>query len=329
VPRRRDGAALAGGLVAAVVADALLADPRRGHPVAGFGLVAGRLERALWRPSRAAGVGYVAALVTPPTVLARAVDRRGTAGRRAAVVAATGWMVLGSASLAREAAALRRALAGGDPAGGDPAGGDPLGAARGRLPHLCGRDPAVLDRVGLIRATIESVAENTSDAAVAPLVWGALAGPAGLVAYRAVNTLDAMVGHRSERHRDFGWAAARLDDLANVVPARLTAALATVLAPAVGGRPAAAWRAWRRDAPAHPSPNAGPCEAAFAGALGVRLGGPTTYSYGTSQRPWLGTGRAPVTADIDRAVRLSRLVTWSAAALCAAAALRRRAGAAR
>jgi adenosylcobinamide-phosphate synthase len=212
----------------------------------------------------------------------------------------------------------------GRPAPGQPAASGPaadLTAARARLPHLCGRDPAVLDRAGLVRATIESVAENTSDAAVAPLFWGALVGPAGLVGYRAVNTLDAMVGHLSARHREFGWAAARLDDLANLAPARLTAALAAALAPAVGGRPAAAWRAWRRDAPAHPSPNAGPCEAAFAGALGVRLGGPTTYSYGHSDRPWLGTGREPSAADIDRAVTLSGQVTWSAAALCAGYAL--------
>jgi adenosylcobinamide-phosphate synthase len=385
---RRDGAALAAGLAAGVLADALFGDPRRGHPVAGFGRVAGWLERRLWRPSRAAGALYVAALVLPPALAAAGADRRlrRQPGRRAALVAATGWAVLGGASLGREAGALRRALAGAGPeaaglagaAAGDLAGGaagefaggagarpggatgadrggaagefaggagarggatgadrggagaaagPDLAAARARLPRLCGRDPATLDATGLARATIESVAENTSDAVVAPLLWGAVAGPAGLVAYRAVNTLDAMVGHRSDRHRQFGWAAARLDDLANLAPARLTAALATALAPAVGGRPAAAWRAWRRDAPAHPSPNAGPCEAAFAGALGVRLGGPTVYPYGASARPWLGgAGREPGPADIDRAVALSRLVTWSATALCAGWALARRSG---
>jgi adenosylcobinamide-phosphate synthase len=359
VPRRRDGAArgrdraLAAGLAAAVLVDALLADPRRGHPVAGFGRVAGWLERLLWRPSRAAGALYVAALVAPPTVAAAVLDRRlrgqphrpGRPHRRAALVAVTGWAVLGAASLAREAVGLRHALTGGaasGPAVTEPAVTEPavtqsaaaesaaapvaanVAAARARLPRLCGRDPARLDAAGLARATIESVAENTSDAAVAPLLWGAVAGPAGLVAYRAVNTLDAMVGHRSDRYREFGWAAARLDDLVNLAPARLTAALATVLAPAVGGRPGAAWRAWRWDAPAHPSPNAGRCEAAFAGALGVRLGGPTVYPYGRSERPWLGAGREPGPADIDRAVTLSRLVTWSAAALCAGYAAGRR-----
>jgi adenosylcobinamide-phosphate synthase len=365
VPRRRDGAARgrdrgrAAGLAAAVLVDALLADPRRGHPVAGFGRVAGWLERLLWRPSRAAGALYVAALVAAPTVAAAVLDRRlrGRPHRRAALVAVTGWAVLGAASLAREAAGLRHALTGGaasgpgdaaepavaqpavaQPAVAQPAAAQPaaagsaaaapvaanLAAARTRLPRLCGRDPARLDAAGLARATIESVAENTSDAAVGPLLWGAVAGPAGLVAYRAVNTLDAMVGHRSDRYREFGWAAARLDDLVNLAPARLTAALATVLAPAVGGRPAAAWRAWRSDAAAHPSPNAGPCEAAFAGALGVRLGGPTVYPYGRSERPWLGAGREPGPADIDRAVALSRLVTWSAAVLCAGSAATRR-----
>jgi len=358
--------ALAAGLAAGLLADAVLGDPRRGHPVAGFGQVAGLLERLLWRPSRTAGAVYAAVLIVPPAAAAGLADRwlRRRRGRRTAprvgLVAATGWAVLGAASLRREAVALRQALpvtherptheritrepaaahppagqpvtreggtrepaaglpVAGQPAAGHPAAGQPdggLAAARARLPHLCGREPTLLDETGLVRATIESVAENTSDAAVAPLFWGALAGPAGLVGYRAVNTLDAMVGHRSERHRDFGWAAARLDDLANLGPARLTAGLATVLAPAVGGRPGAAWRAWRRDAAAHPSPNAGPCEATFAGALGVRLGGPTTYSYGQSNRPWLGTGRDPSAADIDRAVALSRLVTWSAAAIC-------------
>ena len=158
----------------------------------------------------------------------------------------------------------------------------------------------------MARAAIESVAENTSDAVVGPLVWGIVAGAPGVVAYRIVNTLDAMVGHHSERYERFGCAAARLDDLAGLLPARLTAALAALLAPLVGGSTAGAWRAWRRDASAHPSPNAGPCEAAFAGALGVRLGGPTVYPYGLSDRPWQGDGRAPAAADIVRAARLSR-----------------------
>ena len=124
-----------------------------------------------------------------------------------------------------------------------------------------------------MRATVESVAENTSDAVVAPLLWGAVAGVPGLLGYRAVNTLDAMVGHLSARYARFGWASARADDVANAVPARVAALLAAAAAPVVGGEPRGALSAWRRDAHRHPSPNAGPVEAAFAGALGRRLGG--------------------------------------------------------
>jgi adenosylcobinamide-phosphate synthase len=313
-PRRRPGAVLATGLAAGVVADTVLADPRRLHPVAGFGRLAAAVERRVWAPRRSRGAAYVTALVLPLVAAAGAGDRRlrrRPAARRA-YIATMAWAVLGPTSLHREAALLARSLADGD-----------VPAARDRLPHLCGRDPTLLDEPALARATIESVAENTSDAVVAPLLWGAVAGPMGLVGYRAVNTLDAMVGHRSERYGRFGWAAARLDDAANLLPARLTAALAVLLAPLVGGRRAPAWRAWREDAPAHPSPNAGPCEAAFAGALGLRLGGPTRYAYGLSRRPWLGDGRGPGAEDIPRAVALSRLVGWSAAALCALYALAR------
>ena len=170
----------------------------------------------------------------------------------------------------------------------------------------------------MARATIESVAENTSDAVVAPLLWGAVAGPAGLLGYRAVNTLDAMVGHRSPRYARFGWAAARLDDLANLVPARVTALLAATHDP----RPAL--RAWRRDAPHHPSPNAGAVEAAFAGALGVRLGGVNRYGDEVQDRGFLGDGRAPEPSDIGQATRLAERVSLMALALAALAATARR-----
>src|SRR5262249_572014 len=154
------------------------------------------------------------------------------------------------------------------------AAGD-LEEARTRLPHLCGRDPASLDLAGVARASLESIAENTSDAVVAPLIWGALAGAPGLLAYRAINTLDAMAGDRSPRYQRLGGAAARLDDLANLLPSRVTAGLTTVCAPLVGGSARGAWQVWRDDAATHPSPNAGQVEAAFAGALRVRLGGRT------------------------------------------------------
>ncbi len=167
---------------------------------------------------------------------------------------------------------------------------------------------------------MESVAENTCDAVVAPLLWGAAAGVGGLLGYRAVNTLDAMVGHHTMRYERFGWAAARLDDVANLVPARLTAALAVALAPAVGGSRRRALRTVRRDGAAHPSPNAGRCEAAFAGALGVSLGGTNVYQGLAERRGTLGDGPPPGPADIDRAIRLSRLITAAAAVLAAAVA---------
>jgi adenosylcobinamide-phosphate synthase len=298
----------AAGLALGTVADLLLADPRRGHPVAGFGALAGTLERRVWRDSRAAGAAYAMALTAAATsagtVLDRATRRRPVV--RTLVTAAATWMVLGGTSLGRAAARLSRALE-----------DDDVPGARAALPALAGRDPQHLDAPGLARATVESVAENTSDAAVAPLFWGALAGLPGLLGYRAVNTLDAMVGYRSPRYARFGWAAARLDDVANWLPARLTAALTVLCAPLVGGSATAALRTWRRDGAAHPSPNAGRCEAAAAGALGLRLGGRNVYGGRTEERPVLGSGRPPRPADIERAVRLSRAV-WLAAALGAA-----------
>ncbi len=169
----------------------------------------------------------------------------------------------------------------------------------------------------MARAVVESVAENTVDAVVAPACWAAMGGAAGAGAYRAVNTLDAMVGHRNERYRRFGWAAARLDDVANWIPARLTGLLVATV------RPARAREIL--DAvvhpPAHPSPNAGVAEAAFAAALGLRLGGDTVYARRIDPRPTFGTGRPPEPADIEAAVRLSRDVTLALAALLATPAV--------
>jgi adenosylcobinamide-phosphate synthase len=299
----------AAGLALGAVADGLLGDPRRGHPVAGFGSVALALERRLWRDARGPGVAYALLLTGGATGLG-AVLSRGTAGRpvaRAVVTAAATWTVLGGTSLGRAAGTLHRCLAAGD-----------LPAARRALPALAGRDPSVLDEAGLARATVESVAENTSDAAVAPLFWGAVAGLPGLLGYRAVNTLDAMVGHRSPRFARFGWAAARLDDVANWVPARLTAVLTAACAPVAGGSSSGALRVWWRDGAAHPSPNSGRCEAALAGALGLRLGGRNLYGTRIEDRPFLGAGRPPAPGDIERAVRLSSAV-WTVAAAVAAA----------
>lgn len=301
-PSSAPGWPVAAGLAVGLAADALLADPRRGHPVAGFGTVAAAVERRVHRDSRLTGTAYAAGLTGATALLGLAASRlTPRPAPRVAVTALTTWAVVGGTSLRREAAAMARLLE-----------DDDLDGARDRLSHLCGRDPAGLDAAGMARATVESVAENTSDAVVGPLVWGALLGVPGLVGFRAVNTLDAMVGHRSPRHARFGWAAARTDDVANLLPSRLSAGLAAGLAPLVGGRPRAALRAWRRDGHKHPSPNAGPVEAAFAGALGRTLGGRLSYGGRVEDRPLLGDGPAPDVADIARAARLSAAVTVGA-----------------
>ena len=294
------------GLAAGFALDQLLGDPRRGHPVAGFGAVAARLEERTWADRRAAGVVHVAVLVGGAAGLGLAAERaaRGRPWLRLGLTAAAYWTVLGGRSLQREARTLARQLESGD-----------LAAARRQIRNLVGRDPSGLDAEQLARACVESVAENTADAVVAPLFWGAVLGLPGLLGYRAVNTLDAMVGHRSPRYERFGWAAARLDDVANWVPARGCGLLTVALAPLVGGRPADAWRAWRRDAAQHPSPNAGVVEATAAGALGVRLGGRNVYGGVAEDRGVLGDGRAVAVPDIAPAARLSLLVGVAAAAL--------------
>ncbi|WP_395293908.1 cobalamin biosynthesis protein [Kitasatospora hibisci] len=289
-------AAFALGAAAGSLADARFADPRRGHPVALFGSAAGRLERRIWRDDRGVGAAYTALCVGTVTAAAAAAERllARRPGGRAALAAAATWTVLGGTSLTREARTIGRSLTAGD-----------LTAARARLPHLCGRDPSALNEQQVARAVVESVAENTADAVVNALVWGAVAGTPGLLAFRAVNTLDAMVGHRSPRHTRFGWASARLDDVAGWPGARLTALLAVAAAP----EPRTAWRVWRRDGSAHPSPNAGQAEAAFAGALGVRLGGTLNYGDRVEHRPVLGAELRPVGVDdIERACLLSRRV---------------------
>jgi len=229
----------------------------------------------------------------------------------AAATAVATFVALGGTSLSRTGDQMAGLLEAGDAAG-----------ARRLLPSLCGRDPAALDSAGLARAALESVAENTSDAHVAPALWAAAGGVPAVLVYRGANTLDAMIGNRSPRYARFGWAAARFDDAANFVAARVTALLVAACAPVVGGSPAEALRAWRRDAARHPSPNAGVVEAAFAGALGVRLGGPTQYTHELEIRPTLGDGRVPEARDLARAVRLSRVVQVAAAvvAVCLSAA---------
>ncbi|SFW71374.1 cobalamin biosynthesis protein [Amycolatopsis australiensis] len=303
----------AAGLVTGYVADTLFGDPRRGHPVALFGTAAARLERRLWADSKARGAAYAGLCTSVPVglgVALQAVTRRRPFARFALTAACT-WVVLGGRGLAVEGAKMARLLEAGE-----------VPEARQRLSHLCARDATTLDSAELTRAATESIAENTSDAVVAPLFWGAVAGIPGLLGYRALNTLDAMVGYRSPRHRDFGWAAARADDVANLVPSRVGAALTAACAPLAGGRARQAWRIWRRDGERHPSPNAGQVEAAFAGALDIRLGGTNSYGGEVEDRARLGEGRAPRPADLRRAVRLSRVVGTAAALVAATAAAR-------
>ncbi|MGA2636323.1 adenosylcobinamide-phosphate synthase CbiB [Methylocella sp.] len=200
--------------------------------------------------------------------------------------------------------------------------GQGLAAARGAVVAIVGRDVSVLDEAGVCRAAIESLAENFSDGVVAPAFWLALGGLPGGACYKAANTADSMIGHRTQRHEAFGFAAAKFDDLINFLPARLSILWIAIAAALLkGGDPAAAFRAVRRGARGHPSPNAGWPEAAFAGALDLRLGGPRTYAGKEIADGWIGDGAEAATSrDIFRALALYRracLVHWSALALLA------------
>jgi len=194
--------------------------------------------------------------------------------------------------------------------------------ARAAVGHIVGRDTAQLDDHAIARAAVESLAENSADGVTAPLFWLLVAGLPGIALYKAVNTADSMIGYRSERYRDFGFAAARLDDAVNWIPARLTGLALAFAAPFSGGGTRAALRAMVRDAPAHASPNAGWPEAAMAGALGFRLGGPRRYGETALAGAWLGEGRAELgPADILRALALYRRMLDGVLALVALACL--------
>ena len=181
-----------------------------------------------------------------------------------------------------------------------------LPEGRTAVSHIVGRDPQSLDEAGVARAAIESLAESTSDAVVAPLFWLLLLGLPGIALYKAVNTADSMIGHKTERHLAFGWASARFDDLLNLIPARLTALLIAGASYFIkGAHPELAWSTALRDAKKHESPNAGWPEAAMAGALGFRLGGPRSYDGEVVELPSFGDGRAELIADdVDRSLKL-------------------------
>lgn len=283
-----------------LVLDRVVPYPERApHPVAGFGSVMGRIEDRTYADEVKAGAVYA---LTGAAIA-------GVAGTAVRSTALATWTALGGRQLHETALAIGAAVEAGH-----------LDAARELLPSLVGREPSNLDAAGIARATIESVAENTVDAIVAPALWAAIGGARGVLVHRAIDTLDSMVGYRNDRYQHFGTASAVLDDVLAWVPARVTAA--TVIAARPGSwRPIV--RALRRDAPEHPSPNAGLAEAAFAGALGVELGGPTDYGDRTEDRPVLGRGRAPEVADIENAVRLSNEVATALAAALAAYGLSR------
>ncbi|HEY4570189.1 MAG TPA: cobalamin biosynthesis protein [Kribbella sp.] len=290
------------GILLGFAADRVLGDPRQFHPVAGFGRTASRLEDLLYADSRSKGAAHTAVLVGVTAATGLALERltKRSPILHTIVTAAATWTVLGARSLDREAETMAGLLEEKD-----------IPGARGRLSHLCARDATNLEADELARATVESIAENTSDACVAPLLWGGAFGIPGLLGYRAANTLDAMVGYKSPKYLNFGWASARLDDLLNLLPARVCAVLTGLAA----GRPNEAIDTWKRDAAKHPSPNAGPVEAAFAGALGLTLGGTNSYGSYQEDRGTLGEGPAPTVADVRRTAALARRVGVAAAGL--------------
>ena len=270
---------------------------RIGHPVTWIGKLISALERA-WNKGdtrRRVFTGLAACLLTVGTAAATGallwfILPGGLAGAVLAGVLA--WPLLAVRSMHDHVAAVERPLAAGD-----------LASARHAVSMIVGRDPALLDEAGVARAAIESLAENTSDGIAAPLFWGVLAGLPGIAAYKAINTLDSMVGHKNERYLYFGRASARLDDLANLAPARL----AGVLFALVSAAPLSALSVMSRDARKHRSPNAGWPEAAVAGALGVRLSGPRAYHGAASDEPWLnGEAPDPLAADLGRGLALYR-----------------------
>lgn len=304
------------GVAAGLLLDRMLGEPPTAwHPVAWFGTGMGALERRVYADSRGAGIGYALAGLGLGAISGAGLSAVLKGGRTPVVIGTAGpvGVAVGVASAGRM---LRESGTG---IGALLEAGD-LEGARERLPWLVGRDPSGLDESGVAAAVVESLAENTVDAVIAPAFWGVVAGAPGALVHRAVNTMDAMVGHRSPRYTHFGWAAARTDDVLAWVPARLFAGLVAILSssavrePAPGCTPTRAsatatgprhvLRTVCRDAPAHPSPNAGVAESAVAAALGVQVGGPLRYGTRVEKRPTLGDGPRPTAADIDHARRL-------------------------
>jgi len=298
----------AGEVAAALLLDALLGEPPEAlHPTVWMGRVISGLERAVLRSNspRARYVGGVVLAISVPAlvfVLVRRLVAPTPRQIRWFLEAALISTALSMRGLGEAAAAVERELRENN-----------LGRARASASEMVGRDTVDLPATEVARAAVESVAENTSDGVVAPMLYGLFLGAPGALAYKAVNTLDSMVGYRRHPYVELGWASARLDDLANLVPARLTVLLVAV----VSVRPLCTIDAARRYGPLTASPNAGWTEAAFAGALDSRLGGPNAYGGVVRRGPVLGKGRPPGPAEIGRSVRLMR----RCCALLAAAAI--------
>jgi adenosylcobinamide-phosphate synthase len=275
------------------------------HPVVLAGRAVAACERKLNRPNRSERSRRERGIVTVIVLIGAAAGLGWTvqflcsfSAAGAAVEAVTIGVLLAQRSLYEHVAAVAGALQSGG-----------IAAGRNAVRHIVGRDPASLDGHGVARAAIESLAENFSDGVVAPALWYLLLGLPGLFAYKMANTLDSMIGHRSPRYRAFGWAAARLDDLANLLPAPLSGLLLSAAAAFAGeAAPRRALWVMLRDGRKHHSPNAGWPEAAMAGALGLALAGPRRYAEGAVDDPWLGDGTAQARpADIARALRLYAL----------------------
>lgn len=276
-------------ILAALALDAALGEPKRGHPLVAFGRLAARIEQR-FNPAgggwRSHGVSAWCLAVLPLTLLVWLLSQVSGLGWAVEILAL--YFALGLRSLGEHAMPVAQALRLGDLAG-----------ARQRVGFMVSRNTAELDASGVARAGSESVLENGSDAVFAALFWFAVAGAPGVVLYRLSNTLDAMWGYRNERFERFGWAAAKIDDVLNYIPARLVALTYALL-----GRSGLALRCWQRQAPQWDSPNAGPVMAAGAGALGVSLGGAAEYHGELHMRPELGAGPQPKARDIERALNL-------------------------
>lgn len=306
------------GVAAGLLLDRVLGEPPDAwHPVAWFGTAMGRVERFLYADALRPGAGYAlvgVGLGAGSGLLLQLLARAACGTGGALPVASAVGVAAAGRMLRHTSTRIEERLLAGD-----------LEGARELLPWLVGRDPSTLDASGVSAAVVESLAENTVDAVVAPVFWGLVAGAPGVLGHRAVNTMDAMVGHRSERYARFGTAAARLDDVLAWVPARLFAALVATLSavsPSASARRVLA--IVRRDGPAHPSPNSGVAESAVAAALGVELGGPLRYGDRLEERPRLGEGPRPSPVVVAQARRLVDRVEMMVVVALVAVGLTRR-----